>query len=75
MSLTIHCYHFYNVLCILNPNIMYGMKIGHIFSFLEKFLYLAAVLDAIFNTGVMPGLSRWQMLDLKTTDQDKQVHT
>ena len=29
MSLTIHCYHFYNVLCILNPNIMHRMKIGH----------------------------------------------
>ena len=39
------------------------------------FLYLAAVLDAIMNTGVMPGLPRWQTLDLKTTDQDEQFDT
>ena len=54
---------------------MYRMKIGHAFSFLGKFLYLAAVLDTILNTGVMPGLSRWQTLDLKTTDKDGQFHT
>ena len=36
------------------------------------FLQLAAVLDAILNTGVMPGL---QTLDLKTTDQDEQFDT
>ena len=34
MSLTINCYHFDNILCILNPNIMHKMKIGHAFSFL-----------------------------------------
>ena len=75
MSLNIHCYHFYNVSCILNPNIMHRIKIGHVFSFLGAFLSLAAVLDAILNTGVMLGLLRWQTLDLKTTDQDEQFDT
>ena len=28
-------------------------------------------MDAILNTGVMPGLPRWQTLDLKSTDQDE----
>ena len=35
------------------------------------FLYLAAVLDAILNTAGVPGLPRWQTLDLKTTGQDE----
>ena len=75
MSLSIHCYHFDNVLCILNPNIMHRMKIGHAFLFLGAFLLLAAFLDTILNTGVMPGLPRWQTLDLKTTDQEEQFET
>ena len=54
---------------------MHRMKIGHAFSFLGAFLELAAVLDVILNTGVMPGLPRWQTLDLKTTDQDEQFDT
>ena len=54
---------------------MHRMKIGHAFSFLGTFLQLATVLDAILNTGVMPGLPRWQMLDLKTTDQDEHFDT
>ena len=65
VSLTIHCYHFDNVLCILNPNIMHRMKIRHAFSFL----------DAILSTGVMQGLPRWQTLDLKTIDQNEQFDT
>ena len=75
ISLTIHCYHFDNVSCILNPIIMRRIKIGHTFVFLGAFLLLAAVLDAILNTGVIPGLPRWQTLDLKTTDQDEQFDT
>ena len=54
---------------------MHRMTIGHAFSFQEAFLKLTAVLDAILNTGVMPGLPRWQTLDLKTTDQDEQFDT
>ena len=30
----------------------------------SKFHILTAFLDAILNTGVMPGLPRWQTLDL-----------
>ena len=60
-----------NDLCISNPNIINRMKIWHAFSFLEAFLKLAAVLDYILNTGVMPGLPKWQTLVLKTTDQDE----
>ena len=54
---------------------MYGMKIVHAFLFLGAFLLLAAFLDTILNTGVMPGLPRWQMLDMKTTDQEEQFDT
>ena len=39
MSSTMLCYHFDNVLCILNPIIMemHRMEIGHAFSFLGAF--------------------------------------
>ena len=54
---------------------MHRIKIGYAFSFLVAFLQLAAVLDAILNTGIMPGLPRWQTLDLETTDQDEHFDT